>query len=73
MRFVSFQVISFLYKKGYTAEEVRLFPRVFCSSVKTLEKRFEEFQNVKCTLPTLAQLCMSDKKVRTRLKKLKDS
>ena len=60
-----------MYQKGYTAEEVRLFPRVFCSSVKTLEKRFGEFQHVKSTLPTLAQLCMSNKKARSRLKTIK--
>lgn len=59
------QIINFLYEKGYTPEEVRLFPRVFCSSIKTLQNRFEELRHVKSTLPTLCQLCMSAKKFRS--------
>lgn len=62
-------MITFLYQKGYTPEEIRLFPRVFCSSVKTLDENFKELQNVKSTLPTLAQLCLSKNKIRSRVKK----
>ncbi|GIY76596.1 transcription termination factor, mitochondrial [Caerostris darwini] len=56
------QVINFLYEKGYTPQEVRLFPKVFCSSVQTLRKRFDDFQNFRNTLPTMSQLCISSKK-----------
>ncbi|XP_054718870.1 uncharacterized protein LOC129228227 [Uloborus diversus] len=57
------QVINFLFEKGYTPQEVRLFPRVFCSSVKTLEKKFEKFKQIRKTLPTISQLCISSKKL----------
>ncbi|GBM15269.1 Transcription termination factor, mitochondrial [Araneus ventricosus] len=64
------QVLNFLYEKGYTPQEVRLFPRVFCSSVQTLSKRFEEFRKLKTTLPTMSQLCISSKNFEnTRTKK----
>ncbi|KAF8792910.1 transcription termination factor, mitochondrial-like [Argiope bruennichi] len=64
------KVLNFLYEKGYTPQEVRLFPRVFCSSVQTLSKRFEEFSKFKATLPTMSQLCISSKKFEnTRTKK----
>ncbi|CAL1281602.1 unnamed protein product [Larinioides sclopetarius] len=55
------QVLNFLYEKGYTPQEVRLFPRIFCSSVQTLSKRFDEFRKLKTTLPTMSQLCISSK------------
>ncbi|KFM68461.1 hypothetical protein X975_11864, partial [Stegodyphus mimosarum] len=53
------EIINFLYEKGYTPQEVRIFPRIFCSSLNTLKKRFEEFRKLRSTLPTTAQLCTS--------------
>ncbi|GFS41272.1 hypothetical protein NPIL_335371 [Nephila pilipes] len=67
------QVINFLYEKGYTPQEVRLFPRVFCSSVQTLNNRFEEFRKLRSTLPTMSQLCISSKNFERTLTKKNSS
>lgn len=55
------QIINFLFEKGYTPEEICIFPRVFCSSVKTLSRRFDDFYRLTDTMPTLSQLCVSCK------------
>lgn len=62
------QILNFLFEKGYSPQEVRLFPRVFCSSVQTLSQRFEVYQRVKSTLPTISQLCISTKNFEIKLK-----
>ncbi|KAG8181447.1 hypothetical protein JTE90_015465 [Oedothorax gibbosus] len=56
------KVLNFLYEKGYTPAEVRMCPRVFCSSVQTLNKRFTVFSAVKTTLPTISQLCIKSRR-----------
>lgn len=62
------QIADFLYEKGYTPEEVCIFPRVFCSSIKTLNARFDEMYRLKGTLPTMSELCVSAKNYRNRIK-----
>ncbi|XP_035223222.1 uncharacterized protein LOC118195981 [Stegodyphus dumicola] len=66
------EIINFLYEKGYTPQEVRIFPRILCSSFNTLKKRFEEFRKLKSTLPTTAQLCTSAKTFEKVLKQKKE-
>lgn len=63
------QMIEFLYEKGYTPEELRVFPRIFSSSINTLNERFQVFYRVKRVRPAISQLCVSSKRFESMLQK----